>query len=165
MVEKSTKSFSAAQASAADPADPSFRLDESPFYWINRVSGSYALELSKALKPIGMDVGCWRVLMILTERGRSGTSALAEEAVFRLPTMTKTVQRMAAANLVTTAPSKTDRRVTEVELTAAGAAQVERVREAASITFRKAFAGIDADDQAQLIRIMTQVFAQLGTSG
>lgn len=148
--------------SSADPASADFRLEDSPFYWINRVSGRYGLKLSESLKPVGMDVPGWRVLMILFERGPTSVKSIADTAAIRLPTMTRTIQRMTSNGLVSIRTSPDDGRVTEVSLTDEGRSAVETVRHAASRTFTDAFVGINPTDIRNLNATLGRVFEQLG---
>ena len=72
----------------ANPAAPEFLLENSPFYWLTRVSGRYLLQMERHLKAIGMDVPRWRVLMILAEDEPATITTLSERSVVKLATMT-----------------------------------------------------------------------------
>ena len=82
-----------------DPLDGDFEMANWPFYWITRVSRRYTHDMEDVLKKIGMDVARWRVLMILNEINPASVSELADHAVIKLSTMTKTVIRMQADGL------------------------------------------------------------------
>ncbi|MDR3512011.1 MAG: MarR family transcriptional regulator [Caulobacteraceae bacterium] len=145
----------------ADPADPVFELNHSPFFWITRVSGRYLMDLEAVFRRIGMDVPRWRVLMILHEHNPASVSTIAELAVIKLSTMTRIVQRMQADGLVTCAPRPTDARVTEVHLTEAGAEGVERVRSQASRIFHQAFQDVSEAEILILLDILQRLFNNL----
>lgn len=145
----------------SDPAAPGFRLETSPFYWLTRVSGRYLLAMERHLKAIGMDVPRWRVLMILAEAQPANITALSEISVVKLATMTRIVQRMEAAGLVTTSASTNDGRVTEVAMTASGVAALARVRAEGSRVFRLAFADSDGADVEALIAQLKRLFGNL----
>lgn len=145
----------------ADPADPRFRMTHSPFYWIAKVGGRYALDMDVVLKRIGMDIARWRILMTLTELQPASVSQLADHAVARLSTIAKTVQRLEQAGYVRTATRSTDGRVTEVFLTAAGDDVVARIRGQASRVFLQAFDGVEPAKVGELITVLETVFRRL----
>ena len=134
----------------ADPANPDFLLADSPLYWLARVSGRYRLDMDLVLKPIGMDVPRWRVLAILSEHEPASVTELCDHAVIRLSTMTRIVQRLADAGLVTTRQREADGRVTEVRLTDAGRDAAVSVHTQASRIFRHGFQGFSADEVTAL---------------
>lgn len=145
----------------ADPKHGSFAMAEWPFYWIARISRRYTHEMEIVLKRIGMDVARWRVLMILNELEPASVSDIAEHAVIKLSTMTKTIGRLQADGLVSTSPRASDARVTEVRLTDQGRDALLLVREQASRVFRKAFAEFDEDQISELNATLQRIFARL----
>jgi DNA-binding MarR family transcriptional regulator len=146
----------------ADPAHPDFLLADSPLYWLARASGRYRLDMELALKPIGMDVPRWRVLAILSEHEPASVSELCEHAVIRLSTMTRIVQRLVEAGLVTTRPREDDGRVTEVRLTDAGREAAVLVRKQASRVFRQGFEGFSAKEVKVLNEMLKRLFDNFG---
>ena len=145
----------------ADPTEPDFRLEASPFYWLTRISGRYMMEMSERLRGIGMDVPRWRVLMILAEHEPASISTLSDEAVINLSTMTKIVQRMETDGLVVAGTRQADARVTEVHMTENGRAALTGVREQASQVFRHAFDTLDGEAIIGLVDTLRKVFANL----
>ena len=132
-----------------------------PLYWVTRVGRLYAMELEKGLKIIGMDLAGWRVLMILDELETASISALADHAVIKLPTMTKTVSRMENEGLVTTFENPEDRRVTLVRATSEGKRRTHLVRKQASQTALTAFKGVNDEEADILNTVLRKVFANL----
>ena len=145
----------------ANPADPAFKIANSPFYWLARVHGRYALSMDAVLKRIGMDVPRWRILMLLTEHSPASISELAEHAIIRLSTMTKIVLRMRAEDYVETRPSTADGRVTEVLLTPKGRKAVEQVRAQAGRIFQQAFHDLDDRQIKGLNDVLQRLFHNL----
>lgn len=91
-----------------------------PYFWINRVNAFYTRALDKRLKGLGVDAPRWRVLMSLYQESFMSVSEIAEFSTLKLNTTTKIVQRMIVDGLVQTRIRPSDKRVTEVCLTAAG---------------------------------------------
>lgn len=145
----------------ADPKHESFAMAEWPFYWIARISRRYTHEMEVVLKRIGMDVARWRVLIILNELEPASVSEIAEHAVIKLSTISKTIMRLQADGLVITAPRASDARVTEVRLTDYGRDVLILVREQASRVFRKAFAEFDEAQISDLNSTLQLIFARL----
>ncbi|WP_441865382.1 MarR family winged helix-turn-helix transcriptional regulator [Phaeovulum sp. W22_SRMD_FR3] len=132
-----------------------------PFYWISRVNARYVQALERRLKPIGIDVPRWRVLISLWEEQYLSISEIAELSTMRLNTTTKVVQRMITDELVTTRVRPTDGRVTEACLTEKG----DRLRalalvEAQSI-LQDSFGEITAEERVLLNNVLGRVFARL----
>ena len=88
-----------------DPGTAAFQVERYPFFLINRLASRYNATIEPRLRDIGLDIPNWRVLMILGEHAPRGVRDIAEAAVIPLSTMTRIVQRMAAADLVTLTPS------------------------------------------------------------
>ncbi len=112
----------------ADPGTPAFQVDKYPFYLLNRLVSRYNLVIEAQLRTIGLDIPYWRVLMVLGQQSPRAVGQLAEAAVIPVSTMTRIVQRMAAAGLICSAPLESDNRVIEVALTEAGRAKLSEAR-------------------------------------
>lgn len=97
-----------------------FEVDEWPFYWLAKADRAYLARLEVVLAKVDLDIPRWRVLMVLHGRTRASVSELAEHSIVKLSTMTKIIQRMEADDLVSTAPSERDARVTEVTISQKG---------------------------------------------
>jgi MarR family transcriptional regulator, organic hydroperoxide resistance regulator len=148
-----------------NPVDPDFEIAGSPFYWLARVAGRYTLRMDAVLKPIGMDVPRWRVLMLLTEHSPASVSELAEHAIIRMSTMTKIVHRMKVDGYVDTRVSQTDGRVTEVLLLPKGRQSVKQVRAQAGRIFQQAFYDLSDSQLVGLNDVLRQIFHNLENAG
>ena len=134
----------------ANPVNPEFEVDKWPFYRLARLVGLYNQRMDTILKPIGVDVPRWRVLMILSQAKVATITKLSDEAVVKISTMAKIIQRMAAQGLVTTRISQADARTTEVQLTRAGRAMLEQVRVKVGFVFDQAFHGVSEKELEKL---------------
>ncbi|MBB4952219.1 DNA-binding MarR family transcriptional regulator [Agrobacterium vitis] len=132
-----------------------------PFYWISRVDARYVQILDKRLKPMGIDVPRWRVLMSLYEDTYLSISEIADFSTMRLNTTTKVVQRMIGDGQVTTRVRPTDARVTEACLTEEGdRLRALALKEARDI-FEQSFSNVSDDEMAALNAILEKVFHKL----
>jgi DNA-binding MarR family transcriptional regulator len=143
------------------PDDASFRLETWPFYWLTRVVALYLEELQVALKPAGLDVPRWRVLMSLRGQECASVSEIAEHAIVKLPTMTKIIQRMQADGLVECRVRDTDARVTEVVLTTRGHEARHQAWEIAAGVYAQAFKDVGAGEVQGLNKLLTRIFGNL----
>jgi len=148
----------------SDPASPGFRIADYPFYLLNRIAGRYAIDMSDALKAIGMDLPTWRALMILHERSPRSVSEIAVQAVVRLSTMTRVVRRLERAGLVHLATRSSDARVTEVQITTRGEEALRRVREVAGRVYARAFADFSPREIELLNGLLVRVMSNLSLS-
>lgn len=141
----------------------SFELQKWPFYWLTQASSRYLAVLEQTLREIDLDVPTWRALMLLGDGTPRSVSYLSKEAITKLSTMTRIVQRMQEAGLVRTHPSPSDARVTEVELTANGNRARILAWQSATKIFDRTFEGVPESridqmrrDLATLARLLSE---------
>lgn len=146
---------------SGDPGTSAFRVERYPFYLLNRLVSRYNSIIDAQLRAIGLDIPNWRVLMILGERSPRGTREIAEAAVINLSTMTRIVQRMAAAGLVATASSEADTRVTLVTLTTTGKAKLRKARTVTAPVYGHLTQGLAAEEFEQLIALLNRLHDNL----
>lgn len=143
------------------PAAPPFRPEEWPFHWINRTNGRYFQVMEKALKPLGLDIAQWRVLMFLDDVGPRSVGEIADICLIKLSTTTKIVQRLQGDDLVACRPGRRDARVTEVRLTPRGKALQAEVRAVVDRLFAEVFSGIDPQRVHDANRVLAEVCENL----
>ena len=135
-----------------------------PFYWLVKVNGRYVFNLEQTLKSVELDVPRWRVLMLLEGDDAKSISYLSNEAITKLSTMTRIVQRMQEDGLVLTRPRKSDQRVTYVILTM----HVWRARilalQLSYEMYTTAFDGIDSKEVEQLNNLLRKLYKNLSAS-
>lgn len=135
--------------------------DEWPFYWLTRVHNRYLDALNSALAGTGLDATMWRITMILKDCEWLSVSEIAIQANAKLSTMTKAIRRMESAGLVSSRSGERDRRVTEVRMTEAGKAQIERAVAATRHVYNRAFGNLDEVDLRELTRLLGEVAENL----
>ncbi len=147
--------------SPGGPAAEEFRKSDWPFYWIVRIAAVYSQIMEDALKPLGLDMPAWRVLMSLHERSPLSISHIADFCVIRLNTTTKIIQRMHAQGLVERYQSPLDRRVTEVRITARGEEARRRAYAEAERIFTTSFETIPPAEVAAMNVTLAEAFDRL----
>ncbi|MBV8745631.1 MAG: MarR family transcriptional regulator [Xanthobacteraceae bacterium] len=141
--------------------DSRFITSRSPFYHTVRMLARYYTRMNAVLKPSGIDVARWRVLILLAERDVMTISEIAEESVVHISTMTKTITRMAGQGLVAVRTSSTDARATEVMVTPAGRKLLEQTREQVKGVFKDALRGLSKTEVQLLNSLSARVFENL----
>lgn len=144
-----------------DPGSDLFRVEAYPFYLLNRAVSRYNIQIESLLRPIGLDIPSWRVLMILGETEPLSIGYVAKSAVINISTMMRIVERMHKVQLIDTVSSVSDGRVTELVLTGMGRAQLVAAREATAPIYRKLIRGISATDFHRLINLLNRLYDNL----
>jgi DNA-binding MarR family transcriptional regulator len=94
-----------------------FVLEESLGYLVNRVARSFAQQLADEIRPNGVGIGQWAVLLFLWTRDGLSQAELSRTVAIEPPTMVRTIDRMVRDGLVTRAPDAVDGRITRIHLT------------------------------------------------
>jgi len=144
-----------------DPGSEEFRVEAYPFYLLNRAASRYNVVIESQLRPIGIDIPTWRVLMILGEHEPLPIAQVAKSAVINISTMMRIVERMTKAELITTQPSETDGRVTELVMSDLGREKLAAAREATSPVYHKVIRGISAGEFGQLLDLLGRLHDNL----
>lgn len=144
-----------------DPESDDFDIRSWPFFGIVQLTGRYHLKLDAMLKPIGMDVPRWRVLMIVSSQGSASVTEISEIAVTKMSTMAKIIQRMTAQDLVSTRPSPDDARTTIVTITDSGRDVIQQIRKKVSRLSDRAFDGVSKSELEALNSIINKIHYNL----
>lgn len=144
-----------------DPGTPAFRLEYYPFYLLNRAASRYNAVIERALRPLDIDIPTWRVLMILGEEAPRSIGQIAENAVINISTMTRIIQRMTQAELVSCEPRPDDNRVTEVFLTAKGEQKLAACRRAVAPVYAALIKGFSRPQFEAMIATLHQFYRNL----
>jgi DNA-binding MarR family transcriptional regulator len=97
-----------------------FVIEDSLGYLVNRAARSLAHQLAEELRPAGVGIGQWAVLIFLWARDGMSQAELSRVVAIEPPTMVRTIDRMVRDGLVTRVPDPDDGRVTRIRLTERG---------------------------------------------
>ena len=97
-----------------------FVIEESLGYLVNRVARSMAHDLAEELRPAGIGIGQWAVLLFLWARDGQSQAELSRVVAIEPPTMVRTIDRMVRDGLVTRVPDTADGRISRIHLTDRG---------------------------------------------
>ena len=113
--------------------------------------------LSRQLLSCGLYAGQDSVILALHDNDGLSLTAMAELLGVRAPTMTKTINRLAAQGFVEKRGSEADARLSHVHLTEAGQNAVKLVRKAVRKAQKRALGTLDDKDTKTLIRLLKKV--------
>ena len=105
---------------SAAPGSREFVIEESLGYLVNRAARSMAHQLAEALRPAGVGIGPWAVLMFLWASDGMSQAELSRVVAIEPPTMVRTLDRMVRDGLVTRVSDPDDGRVSRIHLTDRG---------------------------------------------
>lgn len=103
-----------------DAGGPEFVIEDSLGYLVNRAARSMAHQLAEELRPAGVGIGPWAVLMFLWARDGLSQAELSRVVAIEPPTMVRTIDRMVRDGLVGRVPDPDDGRVSRIYLTERG---------------------------------------------
>ncbi len=94
-----------------------FVIEESLGYLVNRLARLMAQQLADELRPVGIGIGQWAVLVFLWARDGMSQAELSRVVAIEPPTMVRTIDRMVRDGLVTRERDPRDARVSRILLT------------------------------------------------
>jgi DNA-binding MarR family transcriptional regulator len=94
-----------------------FVIEDSLGYLVNRMARLMADELAERIRPAGVAIGQWGVLLVLWARDGMTQAELSRVVAIEPPTVVRTIDRMVRDGLVTRAPDPDDRRLSRIYLT------------------------------------------------
>jgi DNA-binding MarR family transcriptional regulator len=111
----------------------------------------------ETLEPLNVAPSHGRALAVLLRHGPMRPGALAEHLRIAPRSATEVVDDLQQRGLVERAPDPADRRATLLNLTPAGAAAGDAIREARQAAAERFFAGLSEADRADLARILRRL--------
>ena len=146
------------------PDPRTFVIEESLGYLVNRAARAFGSRLAQELRPHGVGIGQWAVLMHLWAHDGMTQAQLARRVPIEQPTMVRTIDRMERDGLVTRSPDPSDRRAIRISLTERGSALRDELVPLAAGVNRAATAALTADEVITLRRLLAKlVAAEAGT--
>ena len=147
--------------SSSDPRNE-FTIDNSLGYLVNRAARRLANDLAEELRPLGVGVGQWAVLMFLWSRDGMSQAELSRLVAIEPPTMVRTLDRMVRDGIVTREPDPRDRRVTRIHLTPRGRSLRDQLVPRAVAVNQAAEADLTAQESATLRRLLAKLVTTQG---
>ena len=136
-------------------------LEQEAFLNLLRTSDQLQAEFARLFAIHGLSGPQYNVLRILRGAEGDGLQCLeiAGQMITRMPDITRLVDRLEGSGLVERSRTETDRRVVIVKITAAGLDLLARLDQPVMETHRQAMQNLSADEQRELIRLLTKARA------
>lgn len=134
-----------------------FVIEDSLGYRVNRAARAMAQQLADEIRPAGVGIGQWAVLMFLWARDGRSQAELSRVVAIEPPTMVRTIDRMVRDGLVERHPDATDARISRIHLTDRGRwLRDELVPKAVAVNERM-LARVSASERRTLLRLLTKL--------
>ena len=153
-------SWSVRHGGAGEPprsGDRAFVIEESIGYLVNRLARSMAGQLAERMRPVGVGVGQWAVLLFLWARDAMSQAELARIVAIEPPTMVRTIDRMVRDGLVTRVADAADGRISRIHLTDRGRALRDELVPMAIAVNDAMLARLTERERATFQRLLTKL--------
>lgn len=128
-------------------------------YLLNRSARLMANELAERLRPAGVAIGQWSVLLFLWAHDGLSQAELSRLVAIEPPTMVRTIDRMVRDGLVTRMPDSADGRLSRIHLTARGRSLRDELVPLAMAVNDAILQRLTASEGRTLRRLLTKVLA------
>jgi DNA-binding MarR family transcriptional regulator len=153
-------SWSVRHRGAGEPpgsGDRAFAIEDSPGYLVNRLARSMAGQLAEQMRPAGVGIGQWAVLLFLWARDGMSQAELARVVAIEPPTMVRTIDRMVRDGLVTRVADPADGRISRIHLTDRGRMLRDELVPMAMAVNEATLARLTERERATFKRLLTKL--------
>jgi DNA-binding MarR family transcriptional regulator len=146
------------------PESRTFLIEDSLGYLVNRTARLMAHELAERIRPTGVAIGQWAVLLFLWARDGMTQAELSRVVAIEPPTMVRTIDRMVRDGLVTRALDPDDGRLSRIYLTERGRSLREELVPLAVAVNAEILNGLTANEARTLRRLLAKLATRGGSS-
>jgi DNA-binding MarR family transcriptional regulator len=139
-----------------------FAIDESLGYLVNRTARLMAHELAERMRPAGVAIGQWAVLLFLWARDGMSQAEISRLVAIEPPTLVRTIDRMVRDGLVTRVPDPDDGRLSRIHLTDRGRSLRDQLVPLAEAVNDDILHRLTPNEGRTLRRLLTKLLAQTG---
>ena len=140
-------------------ADRTFVIEDSLGYLVNRAARAFGSRLADELRPHGVGIGQWAVLMHLWSNDGMTQAQLARRVPIEQPTMVRTIDRMERDGLVIRTRDPNDGRASRITLSRRGSDLRDTLVPLAAGVNRSATATLTEQEVATLRQLLTKLLA------
>jgi DNA-binding MarR family transcriptional regulator len=133
-----------------------------PIRRMSHIVDRHLLNISRALRPLGLTAPMWRVLNGLHEGGPSSVGDLASHAAFERSYVSRIVSRLVELGLAEAKGDKTDRRFVHVSLTREGRTVHKKALDIVLRLNQESLQTLSDKDIEQLREIMSRIAQNIG---
>lgn len=141
----------------SEPGEREFVIEDSQGYLVNRLARSMAGQLAERMRPMGVGIGQWAVLLFLWAHDGMSQAELSRVVAIEPPTMVRTIDRMVRDGLVTRAPDPADGRISRIHLTDRARALRDELIPLAVAVNEATLARLTARERATFQRLLSKL--------
>ena len=130
-------------------------------YLIHDVARLLKRRFAEETREHGLTMPQWRVLAQLKRTGELSQVALANLVDSDPMTVSRMVERLESAGLVSRVPDPQDSRAKRVTLTEAAGPTIDLAREVATQVYARALSGLSETERAAMMHALTHIFDNL----
>lgn len=149
----------AAAGPAAVSAVPEYSVTDYPMHYFAAVQRQNQINLTNALRPLGLSVQQWRVLVTLAEQDGRTVGQIAEVTVLDRSGLGRLLEQMEADGLVERTSPPDDRRAVLIRLAPEGRKRHAAALPLAKAHYRRLLRGVSSDEFKTLIRLLRRLKA------
>jgi DNA-binding MarR family transcriptional regulator len=138
--------------------------ESTPTFWINHVSRLLMRHFEGRLRPLDFGMAYLPVVVALREDGALLQKDLATRAHVEQPTMAALLARMERDGLIERAPHPSDKRATEISLSAKAKARLPSAKQRLGEVAEQATSGFTERERKTLIALLRRMVTNLGAS-
>jgi len=154
----------AAERSGLVSESRTFVIEDSLGYLVNRAARLMAHELAERIRPAGVAIGQWAVLVVLWARDGMSQAELSRVVAIEPPTMVRTIDRMVRDGLVTRTLDPEDGRLSRIYLTEHGRSLRDELVPLAVSVNDEVLKRLTASEARTLRRLLTKLAINGGPS-
>ena len=139
-------------------------IEDSLGYLVNRVARSIAHQLAEEIRPAGVAIGQWAVLLFLWARDGMSQVDLSRVVSIEPPTMVRTIDRMVRDGLVTRSADPADGRVSRIHLTDRGRSLRDELVPKAVAANAATLEPLSPSERRTLRRLLVNLLEETGDS-
>lgn len=132
-----------------------------PTFWINHASRLLMRHFEQRLRPLDLGMAYLPVVVALEESGPLSQKRLAELAHVEQPTMAALLGRMERDGIISRQPDPTDRRSTQILLSAKGEACLPEAKGQLFEVAEQALSGFSKQERLLLLELARRVVSNL----
>ena len=134
-----------------------FVIEDSLGYLVNRLARLMAHELAERIRPAGVAIGQWAVLVVLWARDGMTQAELSRVLAIEPPTLVRTIDRMVRDGFVTRAPDPNDGRLSRIYLTERARSLRDELVPLAAAVNEEILNELTASESRTLRRLLTKL--------
>lgn len=151
------RSVASSRAAARRAVETPYRITDYPMHYFAAIQRQNQLNLSRALREIGVSVPMWRALSALRHRDGQTIGELAQLTVLDRSSLGRLLDDMARERLVEREPLPDDRRALVVSLSAKGRKVFETTLPVVQLFYRDVFKGVTPEEFETLMRVLHRI--------